>query len=886
MKIRLLCLLAVLPALFFFSAPASADEVNENELGGTLRALSADLRKDYIRRVASSKSFDDQYRNQRREMVATLRKCNELSLLLYSQKQDYTFDLTYALESVTAEYESFTSQRLPYDRIVSRLDLDIDRYARLIESLRRLPPALKEIEDIPDSLAYHNESLDSLERARFAGRTPKEIERLRQAIRERMKQDTTRTERPFALTDEESVDRDSCIFFASELLKLSAQNKRRVIADSTHYQRAFLRLKESYDYSQERYKLLQNRIFVQGQTAYPAIIKHFGINWMRAFREFGEKFNFSHLKNLDSDSITFNSPSRGPILVLFLVSELLGLLLIILVVTLLFRLAVRSIKPFKSIAKEQYSSYILLISIVICGIITFVPHRYGNFLTSASNLVGTYLWILAAVIAALLIRLKPANLVCGLKLYRPMLLAAIVVISLRILFVPNILMNVLFPPLLLAFTVWQLVDCVRLGGKVPGIDRLFGWLTFSVFASALVVSFFGYIFFALIIMVWWFFQIATIHTLATLSYLLEQLRAKYLPGRIDEYKKTLTFVSASERDNLLFGVTWFHDFLKDVALPVVAILSLPLCIKYSLGVFDFTDLYSTIYNYPFVNLTDSAGNPALRLSFSSLVLVACLFFLFRYINYAVYSVFQTIRYALFMKMSGRKTVRKNEINFSLAKSVISTLVWFVYIVIIVMLIKIPTTSLTVIAGGLSAGIGIALKDVLNNFIYGIQLMSGRLRVGDWIECDGVRGRVSNISYQSTQIETVEGAVMSFLNATLFSKNFSNLTHNNSYEFIKLVVGVSYGTEVEKVRQVIVDAMQELRTKDSYGREIVDPKKGIYVVFDSFGDSSVNIAVKQYVLVAERIGYIDRAKEVIYDALNKAGIEIPFPQRDVHVISGE
>ena len=79
-------------------------------------------------------------------------------------------------------------------------------------------------------------------------------------------------------------------------------------------------------------------------------------------------------------------------------------------------------------------------------------------------------------------------------------------------------------------------------------------------------------------------------------------------------------------------------------------------------------------------------------------------------------------------------------------------------------------------------------------------------------------------------------------------------------------------------------MQVLRTKDAYGREIVEPKKGIYVVFDSFGDSSVNLAVKQYVLVAERIGYVDRAKEVIYEALNNAGISIPFPQRDIHIIS--
>ena len=68
----------------------------------------------------------------------------------------------------------------------------------------------------------------------------------------------------------------------------------------------------------------------------------------------------------------------------------------------------------------------------------------------------------------------------------------------------------------------------------------------------------------------------------------------------------------------------------------------------------------------------------------------------------------------------------------------------------------------------------------------------------------------------------------------------------------------------------------------YGREIVEPKHGVYVVVKDMSDSSVDIAVKQYVLVAERIGYVDRAKEVIYESLNNAGITIPFPQCDVHL----
>jgi small-conductance mechanosensitive channel len=125
--------------------------------------------------------------------------------------------------------------------------------------------------------------------------------------------------------------------------------------------------------------------------------------------------------------------------------------------------------------------------------------------------------------------------------------------------------------------------------------------------------------------------------------------------------------------------------------------------------------------------------------------------------------------------------------------------------------------------------------------------------------------------------------MSFLNSSLFGKNFNNLTRNNSYELAVITVGVAYGTDIKQVREVLVEAMQKMRTKDLYGREIVDPKHGVYVVVGNMSDSAVDISVKQYVLVAERIGYVDRAKEVVYEALTAAGITIAYPQCDVHLI---
>ncbi len=155
-------------------------------------------------------------------------------------------------------------------------------------------------------------------------------------------------------------------------------------------------------------------------------------------------------------------------------------------------------------------------------------------------------------------------------------------------------------------------------------------------------------------------------------------------------------------------------------------------------------------------------------------------------------------------------------------------------------------------------------------------------MGDYIECDGIRGKVDNITYQSTQIEATDGSIMAFPNSSLFAKNFKNLTRNNSYEFLGLPVGVAYGTDVEQTRQVILKALAPLRRADKFGRPVVEESYGIQVVLNGFGDSSVDLVVKQYVLVDQRVGYIAVANERIYNALNESGIEIPFPQRDINI----
>lgn len=209
-------------------------------------------------------------------------------------------------------------------------------------------------------------------------------------------------------------------------------------------------------------------------------------------------------------------------------------------------------------------------------------------------------------------------------------------------------------------------------------------------------------------------------------------------------------------------------------------------------------------------------------------------------------------------------------------------VWVVYFIIAIQTLKIPATAISVISAGLATGVGFAMKDLLENFFYGISLMAGRVRVGDFIECDGVRGKVESITYQSTQILTADGCIIAFLNSSLFNKNFKNITKNHSYELVKEPFGVAYGVNVDEVRGMIIKAVKGLITKNADGRETINSKRPISVVFDEFGDSSVNLYVTYWVLAEDKFATSCRVKEAVYDTLNAHGIEIPFPQRDIHI----
>ena len=266
--------------------------VSGRSLTNTLKELCSELQTEYQQRAEAQQRFNDDYERQHQRMIDVINKSNELSILLYTQEQEMTFDLAYALKKVTVDYKDFNRDRRPYDHIVSSLNYEIDRNARLIEALRRLPPMMKEIEVeiVPDSLLYRNDSLD-VHLSDSLSSLEKEVIRI--AVKDSLSA-------PFVLDSIGEALRDSCIFFASEILKMNADNRATVIADSTHYQEAYLRLKETNDYAESRYQELERYIFVDGQTPFLDILASPGYYWNKAKVDFRGQYSLKELsKSLD-----------------------------------------------------------------------------------------------------------------------------------------------------------------------------------------------------------------------------------------------------------------------------------------------------------------------------------------------------------------------------------------------------------------------------------------------------------------------------------------------------------------------------------------------------------------------------------------------------------
>ncbi len=192
------------------------------------------------------------------------------------------------------------------------------------------------------------------------------------------------------------------------------------------------------------------------------------------------------------------------------------------------------------------------------------------------------------------------------------------------------------------------------------------------------------------------------------------------------------------------------------------------------------------------------------------------------------------------------------------------------------------TGLTVIIGALSVGIGFGLQNVVNNFISGLILMFERpIKRGDWIQVGTTEGYVKKISIRSTIVQTFDRADVIVPNSELISNQVTNMMLDDPRGRLRISVGVAYGSDTELVQRLLLEVAQ---THDQVILDGSAPEPR--ALFQAFGDSSLNFDLLVHLKDIDlKIRVRSEMHTMIDKSFRKHGVEIPFPQRDIHLKSG-
>ncbi|NET27295.1 mechanosensitive ion channel domain-containing protein [Okeania sp. SIO1I7] len=189
---------------------------------------------------------------------------------------------------------------------------------------------------------------------------------------------------------------------------------------------------------------------------------------------------------------------------------------------------------------------------------------------------------------------------------------------------------------------------------------------------------------------------------------------------------------------------------------------------------------------------------------------------------------------------------------------------------------IDLTSITVIAGALSIGIGIGMKNIISNFVSGLTILIAQpIKIGDFIEVDDLSGIVEKTSIRSTVIRTIDGIFVIIPNNFLVEQNIINWSHKDSTSRLHIPIGVAYGSDTILVTEALLDAARKEK------KVLSNPSPKVW--FKGFGDSALNFELLVWIKYPPLIDSITSSLNFLIDSeLRYRNISIPFPQRDLHI----
>lgn len=781
MKKRLYIIILLMVA---FVLPSNA-VLKEANLDTTLYMLRTELTNYHIDLEKQNQAAKAQQLAVIQELISIVKQADQNSIMLYSQRNGYIFDMTYACHEATEQFKKFKSKAVPFRQMIKKNNVEVARFDSLINYLYGMNTMF--------------------------------------------------------LSEEAQVNRNVDLTLAVNIRRQLVEKQKQLQTYVQAYDRTDRKLQALNDYANRRYKDIQNSIFNNRDDNYLRILRNFSMNYKETKTSVTEKYK--PVPGMMSQwDVRIIFILFGIIVFWGLISIFLNLFTIRIVITQLMKHDMFENRKESFMAKRP--CLIMAMTVVtfafILGIVRMAVTQ--NFVIMASQLLVEYSWLVGVILVSILLRIDNDKIKNTFRIYSPLMLVGFIVIVFRIILIPNDLVNLIFPPVLLLCTLWQWNVIGRKHNQVLRTDKTYAFISLAVFGVSTIFAWTGFTLLAVQLIIWWTMQLTCVLTITCCE------------GWLSVYAKRKKLADKAITDK------WLYRFIYKVLLPISGVLSFIISIYWAADVFNMSDTTWEIFNKDYIKTSNFTA------SLFSISEVACLYFLFNYIN---------ITSVDFMRHHFEKADPASAASkIVMFKNVMQVIIWGIWLLIALNVFQVGKSWLLAIFAGLSTGLGFASKDILENIYYGISLMMGRVKVGDYIICDGTRGKVSSISYTSTMLEATDGSVIAFQNSQLFSKNYKNMTKNHGYELDILEVGIAYGSNVKEVKQILIDALMKL--------DCIYQDNGVKVLLKSFDDSCITLKIVVWVNVLTQA--IDDATimECIYDTLNDHNIEIPFPQREITI----
>ena len=495
--------------------------LKEKDLEQTLTILQAELEQYNNELTVRSARRQELTKTMITQLLLTLKQADQNALMLYSQQTENVFDMTYACQEATKLYREFNKRQLPFAQFLEKSQADLARYDSIIVRLQSMPDMMT--------------------------------------------------------TKYGSSRRDSCLRLARNIRNTLARNQQMLKRNIRYYNQTAQRLSELNDYAQKRYTDIQKSIFVNGGDSYPTLLSNLGRRWNTMTETVRKKY-------------TTNNNDNSQWSAQWIFGMFIAIAIYVVLATVLNLLFFRFMLPRRYKTedfKRKQTAITMATTTITFALIQglLMGNSSQNFLIMASNLLVEYAWLLGVILISLLLRVKGDQIGSAFRIYAPLIAMGFIVIGCRIILIPNELVNIVLPPVLLACAIWQWVVIRRHNQNIPKSDIFYTYVSLVVFIASVGCSWSGYTLLAVQLLIWWIMQLTCILTITCGTRYLE----------LYAIKKRLEAKPVTQ--------TWHYSFVEKVVMPALSVNSVMLSIYWAAKVFNLSELCWRIFKYNFIEFS-------------------------------------------------------------------------------------------------------------------------------------------------------------------------------------------------------------------------------------------------------------------------------------------